>query len=156
MKTSFTRQYLIRSLHNLENPDATSEENERLYGMCYRLHGHDYKVQVTIESDVDPRTGLCAFRLELDALVERELIGPFDGRCLNDSFQNTSGEALVHLFYERLRPHIPSHIGLRLAIQETRKNYFERPPEADSETGSEANFEAKTKRNPPATSRSKP
>ncbi len=129
MKASFTRQYTIRAMHNLENPDASSAENERLYGMCYRLHGHHYKVQVTVESDVDPKTGLCRFRGELDALVERELVRPFDGRSLNDAFQNTSGEALCHLFFERLRPHVPPDVRLRLAIQETRKNYFERPPD---------------------------
>ncbi|MCM2281285.1 MAG: 6-carboxytetrahydropterin synthase [Bdellovibrionaceae bacterium] len=128
MKVLFTRQYLIRALHHLENPALSAVENERLYGVCFRLHGHDYKVQVTIESEVDPATGLCKFRRELDAIVERELIQPFDGKNLNDTFRNTSGEALVNLFYDRLRPHVPQEIRLALAIQETRKNYFERLP----------------------------
>lgn len=131
MKARFTRQYLIRAMHNLRNPDASSSENERIYGMCYRLHGHDYKVQVTIESEIDPRTGLCLFRDRLDEVVERELIRPFDGRSLNDTFRNTSGEALSHLFFERLRPHLPQDVRLKVAIQETRKNYFERPSDLD-------------------------
>lgn len=131
MKARFTRQYLIRALHNLENPSVDSAENERLYGMCYRLHGHDYKVQVTIESEIDAKTGLCEFRDQLDALVERELIRPFDGKCLNDTFKNTSGEALTHLFFDRLQPHLPPGVRLKLAIQETRKNYFERPSDLE-------------------------
>lgn len=126
---AFTRLYIIRALHNLENPDVSDAENERLYGMCYRLHGHHYKVMVTIESELDPTTGLCRFRRELDAVVEKHLIAPFDGQSLNDTFINTSGEALVHLFYEILRPHIPADVRLKISIQETRKNYFERPPE---------------------------
>jgi 6-pyruvoyltetrahydropterin/6-carboxytetrahydropterin synthase len=122
----FTRVYSLRALHNLQNPDISDEENLRLYGMCYRLHGHDYRVQVTIESELDPKTGLCRFRDQLDAVVRKNLIERFDGHCLNDTFTNTSGEALVHLFYDLLRPHIPQDIRLRLSIQETRKNYFER------------------------------
>ena len=126
MIAQFTKSYVIRALHNLENPDISDAENSRIYGMCYRLHGHNYKVQVTIEGNIDPKTGLCEFRNELDALVERELIERFDGKCLNDSFKNTSGEALVHIFFDLLRPHVPAQVRLRLSIQETRKNYFER------------------------------
>ncbi len=128
LKARLTRLYVIRALHNLENPDASDKENERLYGMCFRLHGHDYKVMVTIEGDVDPRSGLLAFRTEMDRVVDEVLIRPMSGQCLNDHSTNTSGEALAHLWYERLRPHFPSHLQLRLSIQETRKNYFERPP----------------------------
>lgn len=38
-----SRRYTLRALHNLENPDIGNEENTRLYGPCYRLHGHDYQ-----------------------------------------------------------------------------------------------------------------
>ena len=126
MIAQFTKMYVIRSLHNLHNPDISDIENQKLYGLCYRLHGHDYKVQVTLEGELDPKTGQCRFRDKIDEVVERELVRRFDGKCLNDSFTNTSGEALVHIFYEILRPHIPNDVRLKLAMQETRKNYFER------------------------------
>ncbi len=125
--TRLTRMYVIRALHNLENPDVSDTENERLYGMCFRLHGHDYKVMVSIEGPVDDLSGLLPFRPELDRIVDEVLLRPLNGGCLNDHSTNTSGEALAHLWYERLRPHLPPELHLRLAIQETRKNYFERP-----------------------------
>jgi 6-pyruvoyltetrahydropterin/6-carboxytetrahydropterin synthase len=126
MISAYTKTYVIRALHNLENPDISDSENEKLYGMCYRLHGHHYKIQITLEGELDEKTGLCKFREQLDSLVDRELVKRFDGKCLNDTYTNTSGEALTHLFFEILRPHIPSDVRLKLAIQETRKNLFER------------------------------
>jgi len=127
MITRYSKTYTIRALHSLENPDASNEENERLYGMCYRLHGHHYRVIVSLQADFDQDRGLAQFRLELDQVVKRVLLDRFDMKNLNESFKNTSGEALVHLFFELLRPEIPAAILLKISIQETRKNFFELP-----------------------------
>ena len=127
MKTArLTRRYVLRALHNLNNPTLSDEENSRLYGLCYRLHGHDYVIMVTVEAPVN-ESGLCANRDELDAVVERELLAPYDGQLLNEFFVNTSGEALSHLFFRKLAETSFFNNGARLvqlSIQETRKNWF--------------------------------
>jgi 6-pyruvoyltetrahydropterin/6-carboxytetrahydropterin synthase len=119
-----TRRYLLRALHNLENPKISDKENEELYGLCYRLHGHDYKIMVTLESPLDPVSGLVFDRDKMDGIVKSEIIEKLQGKNLNDYFQNTSGEALVHEFFNLLNPHFPAGVLKKVAIQETRKNWF--------------------------------
>ncbi len=126
-----TRRYVIRALHNLNNPDLSDAENTRLYGLCYRLHGHDYQVFVTVEGPIDELTGLSVNRDELDQIVNEVLVQKYDGHFLNESFVNTSGEALSRLFYVKLKqafleagPRLGNPSLVQVSIQETRKNWF--------------------------------
>ena len=125
MSARLTRQYVFRALHCLENRALDPAANERLYGMCYRQHGHHYKVQVTVEGSIDPNTGLCCDRDLLDQIVNKYLIEPFDGQDLNALFSNTAGEALAYEFYQLLAPHLAPMKLSKVGIQETRKNWFE-------------------------------
>jgi 6-pyruvoyltetrahydropterin/6-carboxytetrahydropterin synthase len=129
--TRLTRRYIIRALHNLKNPDLSDMENSTLYGLCYRLHGHDYHVDVTVEAPIDSRTGLVVHRDELERVVNEVLVQKYDGHFLNESFVNTSGEALSRLFYMKLKQAFSqAHTQLggaqlvQVSIQETRKNWF--------------------------------
>jgi 6-pyruvoyltetrahydropterin/6-carboxytetrahydropterin synthase len=49
--------------------------------MCERLHGHNYRVAVRVEGDIDPATG---FLLDFAVLKQalKALIGPMDHRLL--------------------------------------------------------------------------
>lgn len=123
-----TRQFVIRSMHHLENPFWSEEENERVFGICYGMHGHDYKIQVTCRSaDVDASSGLAIDRDDLDEILQKEIVAPFDGVDLNQRFVNTSCEAVAYEFFKILEPHLKTRL-VRVGIQETRKNYFEFPP----------------------------
>ena len=130
MKTArLTRRYVLRALHNLINPDLSDEENARLYGLCYRLHGHDYQIMVTVEAPIHDASGLSVNRDELDTIVHRELIAPYDGQFLNEFFINTSGEALSRLFFVKLEKAVAPLFKnggrlVQVSIQETRKNWF--------------------------------
>lgn len=122
-----TREYVIRAIHHLENKAWSPSENKNFYGICYGTHGHDYRVQVTCLGKMDVKTGLAFDRDQLDDLFEREIRLKYDGVDLNKRFKNTSCEQLAVEFYNILKPLTP---GLsRVAIQETRKNYFEFPPD---------------------------
>jgi 6-pyruvoyltetrahydropterin/6-carboxytetrahydropterin synthase len=121
-----TREFVIRSIHHLENAKWTASENKDFYGICYGTHGHDYRVQVTCGGTVDPATGLTLNRDAFDALLEKEIRSKYDGVDLNKRFKNTSCEQLAVEFYQILKPLLPNL--KKIGIQETRKNYFEFPP----------------------------
>jgi 6-pyruvoyltetrahydropterin/6-carboxytetrahydropterin synthase len=127
--TTLTRQVVVRAIHHLENASLSPDENRKLYGVCYGRHGHHYKVQVTVTGTIDPKTGLVMSRDELDAILKREIVDPFDGVDLNQVLPNTACEALAEAFYHRLSPHFAIQALVRISIQETKKNYFEYPPE---------------------------
>lgn len=120
-----TKKYILRSLHNLEHPSLNDNENSDLYGKCFRLHGHDYKIYLTLASDIDSKTGLALKRDETDRVVAKEILEKYEGHNLNEHFANTSGESLVCLFHDILKPHLPNLV--KVGLQETRKNYFEYP-----------------------------
>ncbi len=46
-------------------------------------HGHNYVLEVTIEGDPDPITGMVIDLKELKELLEQEVVAPMDHRFLN-------------------------------------------------------------------------
>jgi 6-pyruvoyltetrahydropterin/6-carboxytetrahydropterin synthase len=125
-KVQLTRRYKISAMHSLGNPELTPEKNIEIFGPCYRLHGHDYKVDVTVAGEVDPKSGLCTDRDLLDEVIRETLVEPFHKTNLNHAFTNTSGEALAAEFFLILEEALPDTIELsKITINETHRNTFE-------------------------------
>ena len=55
-----TRRVHFSAGHRLHNPDLSDDENRDTYGLCNNPngHGHNYDLEVTVEGEVDPETGL--------------------------------------------------------------------------------------------------
>jgi len=53
-----TRVYHFSAGHRLADPALSDEANEALYGACYRPHGHNYYLEVTVAGRPDPVTGM--------------------------------------------------------------------------------------------------
>lgn len=121
-----TRVFRLPALHSLENRELSDEENRAIFGSCSRLHGHDYRIEVTVTGVPDPQSGLAIQRDRLDGIIRRELLEPLRGQNLNDFFRQTTGEALAVAFFDRLEPRL-SQIGklVRIRVRETPKNLFE-------------------------------
>lgn len=120
--TRLTQMVVIHALHRHHNPNLSMEENRKLYYKCAEVHGHEYRVFVTVEGPIDPRTGLVVSRSLLGETLKAHLLDPFDKNFLNDELGNTSGEIIVKAFYDRLKPYIPGMVNL--GLRETRKNSF--------------------------------
>jgi len=65
------------------SPELSDEENRRLFGPRTSQHGHNYRLEVTIAGEPDPRTGMVMDLSLLKALLEREIVARFDHRDLN-------------------------------------------------------------------------
>lgn len=123
---TLTRRYRLSALHSLENPSLSEATNRTIFGSCFRLHGHDYLIEVTVSASPDPDSGLVIQRDKLDEIVEKELIEPLRGHNLNDFFTQTTGEALAVEFFNRLEPYFSLICKLvRVRIRETPRNLFE-------------------------------
>ena len=46
-----TRSYHFSAGHRLASPALSDAENARVYGPCYRQHGHNYRIEVTVEGE---------------------------------------------------------------------------------------------------------
>ncbi len=78
-----TRRVTFAAGHVLCRPEWSGERNRQVFGACSSEHGHNYVVEVTLEGDVDPDTGMIANLKDVDAVLKRELISAVDHRHLN-------------------------------------------------------------------------
>lgn len=125
-----TRKYHFSAAHRLHSDHLSEEENKKIFGKCNNFygHGHNYILEVTVEGEVDPVTGMIVDLAELDKAVEQEIISKFDHKHLNldtEEFKekNPTAEVMTITFWDLLQAHVP---GLtKIGLWETGKNYFE-------------------------------
>ena len=125
-----TRQYHFSAGHRLESAALSPEDNARVYGQCYRQHGHNYLVEVTIGGQPDAVTGMAADLSALDHAVKRLVLDRVDHYDLSSAVPalagvTTTGENLARAFWEWIEPALPRGSLRRVAIVETDNNLFE-------------------------------
>ena len=125
-----TRQYHFSAGHRLESAALSPADNARLYGQCYRQHGHNYLVEVTVAGRPDSGTGMAADLSAMDDAVKRVVLDRVDHYDLSGTVPTlegviTTGENLARAFWEWLEPALPPGALRRVAVVETEKNTFE-------------------------------
>jgi 6-pyruvoyltetrahydropterin/6-carboxytetrahydropterin synthase len=72
---------------------------------CFRLHGHSFKVELTIEGPVDPDKGWLVDFGELKALFA-PLHDQLDHHYLNEipGLENPTSEVLAHWIWQKIKP----------------------------------------------------
>ena len=80
-----TRRAEFAASHYYHNPKFSAEENRRIFGKCNNPHGHghNYTMEVTVEGEVDPATGMVMDLKELKKILEKEVLDLMDHRFLN-------------------------------------------------------------------------
>ncbi len=74
------------------------------HGKCERLHGHSYKLIVTVEGEVDPHSGMVIDFVILKKIVKERIIEKLDHYLLNDFMENPTAENTVVWMWEQLTP----------------------------------------------------
>lgn len=114
----------ISCVHKHWNPDWDKKKNQEVYGLCSGLHGHEYRVEVTLEGKLDEKTGWLYSRDEMRRILDQSIVRKFSGAFLNEHLGNTSGEKIALQFYEILKDQFVTQKLYRLGLFETRKNSF--------------------------------
>jgi 6-pyruvoyltetrahydropterin/6-carboxytetrahydropterin synthase len=90
-------------------------------GKCENVHGHNYRVQITVEGEELNRIGLLVDFVDLKRAV-REVIAILDHQFINDlepfTILNPSAENLAKYFYEEVSSRIDlaaSGVPVRIA-----------------------------------------
>ncbi len=75
---------------------------------CHRLHGHSFRVEVTVAGEVDPAMGWLLDFADVTARVA-PLVRELDHRTLNDvpGLENATSEMLCAWLWARLAPALP-------------------------------------------------
>ena len=101
MRVELTKEYGFEAAHRLPHVPADHK--------CARVHGHSYRIAITVEGEVDPAMGWLLDFGTITARVEPMLRTELDHRTLNDvpGLENPTAEVLCGWLWERLAPHLP-------------------------------------------------
>lgn len=123
-----TFRFAFSSVHRLNSPHFTPEENARLYGKCNNPngHGHEYTVIVTVKSRHLGSSGMVATPREMRVIIEEHVAPYFDHADVNQTFGEgfiSSGENLCAEVHRLLAPVLGERLH-SVGLIETRKNSF--------------------------------
>jgi 6-pyruvoyltetrahydropterin/6-carboxytetrahydropterin synthase len=91
MRTSVTKSFSFEAAHQLPwHP-----------GACQRLHGHGYRLEVTVQGPLNEH-GIVTDFADIGAVVEREVIERFDHQYLNDLLDNPTAELIAQDAWKRI------------------------------------------------------
>lgn len=94
------KQFRFEAAHVLPHHD----------GKCARLHGHSYRLNVTLEGplqDAGPGRGMVVDFEVLSRVVKAGIIAELDHRSLNELIANPTSENVVAWIWRRLAPEFP-------------------------------------------------
>ena len=80
-----TRKAEFSASHVCASPSLNDAENHALYGAAANPngHGHNYVLEVTVEGETNPVTGMVFDLRELKQAINEEVVDPMDHRFLN-------------------------------------------------------------------------
>ena len=108
---SLTRRFSFSASHRLHSDQLDPAGNRCTYGLCENIHGHNYRLKVTVTGQVDARTGFFCNVMELAGVVQRVVVGPCDHQYLNDlplfagvvsTMENLAGDPIRHAAADRV------------------------------------------------------
>jgi 6-pyruvoyltetrahydropterin/6-carboxytetrahydropterin synthase len=127
---SVSRRETFNAAHQLRDPGLSDAENQRLFGKCVNMHGHNYVLEVVVAGQIDDATGYVWDLKQLSEVMRRQIIQDVDHRNLNTDVPWLKGciptaENLALAFWQRLRPELPEGLLRSVRVVETDKNWAE-------------------------------
>ncbi len=114
-----TKRFTAESAHYL--PDHL--------GKCKNLHGHSYKIEVTVRGDVGiagPENGMVMDFGNLSQIVKEKVIEKIDHKILNALIKVPTAENLAEWIFDELAPAISSGVEVdSVRVWETENSYAE-------------------------------
>lgn len=85
MEAYLTISTHFSAAHRLAQLDLSDEENYQIYGKCARPngHGHNYHLEVTVQGQINPRTGMIVDLAACQTAINDYVLEPFDHTFLN-------------------------------------------------------------------------
>ena len=100
-----SKEFTFDAAHKLYNPLWSDEKNKKVYGKCYNLHGHTYKLIITVEG-VQDASGMLINFVDLKKIVQTVILDKVDHAYLNEVFPEdmiTTCENMVNAFWNMLK-----------------------------------------------------
>ena len=112
-----SKEFTFDSAHKLENIYKDDAWNLKTYGKCNHIHGHTYKLVVTVAGDPNPDTGMLVNFVTLKEVVTKNIIRTMDHKFLNTVFPHgtiTTCENMLKYFWNMLVIDLPNLYEINL------------------------------------------
>jgi 6-pyruvoyltetrahydropterin/6-carboxytetrahydropterin synthase len=93
MKMYISREFRFDAAHNLINYN----------GKCENLHGHTYKLKVTLSGSSEKDSGMIVDFTLLKKIVNEKVIDKLDHNYLNNVLEQSTAENTIEWIWEQLR-----------------------------------------------------
>ena len=105
-------------------------ENQALFGLWANQHGHNYRLEVTVCGEPDPKSGMVINLVDLKQVLEREVMARFDHKDLNADtpyFDQSppTPENLAAVIHELLVAALPQGLFDRLRLYQDADLYVD-------------------------------
>ena len=108
---------------SVEETFAAGHALRNYHGKCENVHGHNYRVRVTLEGDALGSNGLLVDFVDVKKQLV-EIINRLDHQFINDvepfTVLNPSAENLAKYFYDELSGKLSNHSEVPVRIAEVR------------------------------------
>ena len=118
-----TKRVEFCAAHRYVNPRWSEEENRRRFGKEVNLHGHNYALEITIQGEPAPETGMVMDLKALKDLIIEAAIDHLDHKNLNEDVAALEGriptpENLAVLIWDLLAPRLSGCALSRVRLHE--------------------------------------
>ena len=125
-----TARIEFSAAHRLYRTDWTEGENKEIFGVCFRPHGHNYVLDVTIRGELNSSTGMVCNVMDLKSMLMKEVHARMDHQDLNAAIpafhdQVPTAENITFLIWEWIEKKIPAGQLYRVRLWETPKIYVD-------------------------------
>ena len=90
-----TKEFSFDAAHNLV----------KYHGKCEKLHGHTYRLRVTVVGEPDDE-GMVMDFLELKDIVKKEILAHLDHSYINELIEQPTAENIAKWAFDKLKPFI--------------------------------------------------
>lgn len=93
-----SKEFVFDAAHNLVNSNTP----------CENLHGHTYRLRVTLKGSVNPISGMIMDFSEVKRIVKEEVVNQLDHKYLNEIVPLSTAENLVQWIWAKLENKLKS------------------------------------------------
>jgi 6-pyruvoyltetrahydropterin/6-carboxytetrahydropterin synthase len=107
MPITITQAFTFEAAHHLPHVPETHR--------CRRLHGHSYRVELTLEGAVDPQTGFVIDFFDVEAAFA-PVLARLDHYLLNDieGLENPTAENIALWIFRKVSPELPNLVRVKV------------------------------------------
>ncbi len=80
---TITKEFIFDAAHRLYREELSEEENLRIFGKCCKIHGHTYRLRITVSGPID-ENGMIIHFSSLKGIVKELVVSRYDHAMLNE------------------------------------------------------------------------